>query len=425
MLKKFSTVPWLSGCNIYEVNLRQYSQAGSFNAFSESLPRLKAMGVQLIWLMPVTPISLLKRQGSLGSYYACSSYVRTNPEFGHAGDFGTLVQTAHACGIKVIIDWVANHTGWDHEWTSLHPEWYQQDAAGNFTERNGWKDVIDLNYANTEMRQAMISAMRYWVEAFDIDGFRCDMAHLVPLDFWEQAREACDTIKPLVWLAETETPSYHDVFDISYAWDWMHLTEKYARNEVTLADIRNTLHTYTSAYPPGSWKMYFTSNHDENSWNGTEYEKYGKSARAWAVFTATWTGGIPLVYSGQESPNTHRLAFFDKDPIQWNEPLQLDVFYRTLLQWRSKSPAIREGETFLLPSENDDKLMAYLRKKDEAVVLVLLNVSGQDRIKIKVDHPWIRGDFRNLFSGMVFPMNGPQTFELQAGEFFVYVRESL
>lgn len=422
MLKKFSTVSWISGCNIYEVNLRQYTQAGSFAAFAESLPRLRAMGIRVIWLMPVTPISLLKRQGSLGSYYACSSYTDTNPEYGSVDDFASLVNTAHALGIRVIIDWVANHTGWDHEWTIQHPEWYQQDAAGNFTERNGWEDVIDLDYGNKEMREAMISAMLYWVKTFDIDGFRCDMAHLVPLDFWEQAREACDAVKPLLWLAETETVSYHDVFDISYAWNWMHLTEKYTRGETSLAEIRNALHSYTSAYPNGAWKMFFTSNHDENSWNGTEYEKYGKSARAWAVFTATWTNSIPLVYSGQESPNIRRLAFFDKDPIAWNEPLLLDDFYRTLLQLHHESPAIKEGETFLLPSDNDDKIMAYLRKKNEAVVLVLLNVSGQDRVKIQVNHPWVRGDFRNLFSELIFRMDGAQVFELQAGEFFVYVK---
>ncbi|MES2005353.1 MAG: alpha-amylase family glycosyl hydrolase [Bacteroidota bacterium] len=421
MDKIFSTVDWASGSNVYEVNIRQYSREGTFAAFSKHLPRLKEMGVEILWLMPITPISVKERLGTLGSYYACSSYTDINPEFGTLSDFKALINDAHALGFKLIIDWVANHTGWDHHWTSEHPEWYVKDAKGNFTEINGWNDVIDLNYNSSDMRMAMIDAMKYWVRECDIDGFRCDMAHLVPLDFWKQARAACETSKPLFWLAECEVVNYHDVFDASYAWAWMHTTGQQAKGEAFLHDVREILHGY-SQYPPGAMKLFFTTNHDENSWNGTEYEKYGKAAQAWAVFTASWQG-LPLIYSGQESPNTKRIAFFNKDLVEWNEPCRLQQFYQTLLQLRKRNKAITEGETFVLPSSYDNQLMAFIRKKNEQVVLVLLNLSKQERATVTVENPWLTGKFTNIFSGLSFSFNGMESFELQAGEYFVYELE--
>ena len=418
MDKNFSTVGWAKGSNIYEVNIRQYTTEGTFSAFSKHLPRLKEMGVTILWLMPITPISEKIRQGTLGSYYACSSYTGINPEFGNLDDFKNLVNESHALGFKLIIDWVANHTGWDHHWTTEHPDWYLKDAKGNFTEKNGWHDVIDLNFDRTDMQMGMIEAMKYWVTECNIDGFRCDMAHLVPLDFWKQARLECDKLKPLFWLAECETVNYHDVFDATYAWWWMHETNDHAKGISTLSKVREVLHAYTQ-YPQGAIKLFFTANHDENSWNGTEYEKYGNAAKAWAVFTCTWQG-MPLIYSGQESPNTKRLKFFDKDLVEWNEPLQLQDFYQTLLQLRKTNSAIAEGETYILPTASDDQLMAFIRKKNEDIVLVILNVSMQDRLKINVENSWLQGKFRNAFSGMDFIFSGKESFELQAGEYIVY-----
>ena len=226
MAKDFTAVAWSYNTNIYEVNLRQYTYEGSFNAFAIELPRLKDMGIEILWFMPITPISIEKRKGTLGSYYACSDYTDTNPEFGSLDDFKRLVNDAHQLGFKVIIDWVANHTGWDHRWTIEHPDYYLKDGTGEFTERNGWDDVIDLDYTNPQLRIAVIDAMKFWVEEFDLDGFRCDMAHLVTLDFWKQARAALEPIKKLFWLAECEEISYHDVFDTTYTWRWMHRTEQ-------------------------------------------------------------------------------------------------------------------------------------------------------------------------------------------------------
>ena len=403
---------------MYEANIRQYTPEGTFNAFAEHLPRLKQMGVDILWLMPITPISRLKRQGSLGSYYACSSYTSINPEFGTLEDFKALVNQAHALGFKLIIDWVANHTGCDHHWTVEHPDWMMKDADGNFTEKNGWNDVIDLNFEVPEMRAELIEAMRYWISECDIDGFRCDMAHLVPLDFWQQARLSCELIKPLFWLAECEVVNYHQVFDVTYAWWWMHETDRYHKSHATLHDVRNVLHEY-SHYPKDALKLFFTANHDENSWNGTELEKYGRSARAWAVFCFTWHG-MPLIYSGQEVMNKKRLKFFDKDCIEWEEAPILAEFYSILAGLRKSNPAIFHGESFILPSGYDNDLMAFMRRNGDHLVLVLLNVSSHSKLSIKVDHEWLKGRYRNVFSGMEFELHHAETFELQSGEYLVY-----
>ena len=423
----FKTVEWMKDKTIYEVNLRQYTEAGSFKAFEAHIPRLKEMGVEVLWLMPVTPISEKGRKGSLGSYYACSSYTKLNAEFGSEQDFISLIQLAHKHEMKVIIDWVANHTGREHEWMEPHPNWFSRDAGGNFTERNGWDDVVDLNFENQDMRAALIGAMQYWVRTFNIDGFRCDMAHLVPLDFWSKARKACETIKPLFWLAECEDIEYHSVFDASYAWSWMHATLKV--EELGVNEIYNQLHAYAQ-YPKGAYKLFFTSNHDENTWNGTEYEKYGIAAKAWAVFTFMWKG-IPLIYSGQELPNYKRVAFFDKDSIDWTNAPQLASFYKTLIQLRKKYNCIVDGDSFNLPTSNN-QVMAFLRyghqpenkpenKSEKQTILVVLNFSHQIQ-KVELAHDYLQGQFINAFSGLSFAFNKQVSFELMPGDYFVYVK---
>lgn len=218
-----SKVPgWVASTNIYEVNLRQYTKEGTLSAFAKHLPRLKDMGVEIIWFMPVTPISVKNRKGTLGSYYACSSYVQVNPEFGTMDDFKNIVTQIHALGMKVIIDWVANHTGWDHEWTVAHPEYYNRNADGSFKPPvENWEDVIHLNFNNPQLREAMIDAMKFWVDECNIDGFRCDMAMLVPFDFWLEARKELDAIRPLFWLGEFDQwggdEPYALAFDVSYS----------------------------------------------------------------------------------------------------------------------------------------------------------------------------------------------------------------
>jgi alpha-amylase len=400
MSKLFSAIDWSYNSNIYEINTRQYTQEGTFNAFAEHLPRLKDMGVEILWFMPVTPISIEKRKGTLGSYYACADYTSINEEFGTLDDFKHLVKTAQGIGFKVIIDWVANHTGWDHRWTKEFPEYYLKDAKGNFTERNGWDDVIDLDYNNQELRKAMIEAMRFWVDECGIDGFRCDMAHLVVLDFWVEARAFLEGIKKLFWLAECEEITYHDVFDATYTWRWMHKTEEFSRNQTDVGGLWQLLQQYNDAFPAYAFRAYFTSNHDENSWNGTEYEKYGPAAKNFAVFSCLWNG-LPLIYSAQEMPNYRRLKFFYKDPIEWDGRYKLHDFYKTLLNLRKNNSALRACDesaiTHKLQSNEGNKVFSFLRKNQEREVLVILNFSGEN-IALEINDSSINGIFKNIFT---------------------------
>jgi glycosidase len=268
------------------------------------------------------------------------------------------------------------------------------------------------------MRIALIDAMEYWVRHFNIDGFRCDMAHLVPLDFWVEARTKLEKTRTLYWLAECEDLAYHQVFDTSYAWAWMHASKKVGQEVDGLQEVYHVLHQYAQ-YPKGAHKLFFTSNHDENSWNGTEYEKYGIAAKAWAVFTSTWNGQ-PLIYSGQELPNTKRLAFFDKDSIQWTDttPLLHD-FYKTLLTSRKQFPVLYSSNVFNLPTEG--AVMAYLKQDQGQIALVVLNFSTE-RQHVHVEHEAFNGKFTNLFSGLSFEFNGNSHFEMMPGEYIVYVK---
>ena len=423
MQRRFSTVAWSVNSNIYEVNVRQYTPEGTFNAFSNHLPRLRDMGVDILWFMPITPISLEKRQGTLGSYYACSDYKAINPEFGTLADFTALVKKAHDLGFKVIIDWVANHTGWDHIWTQTNPEFYKRDAAGKFYDTNNWHDVIDLNYYDHGMRAAMIEAMGFWVKECDIDGFRCDMCHLVPLDFWSRARTELDTIKPLFWLGETLDVPYLTVFDCLYGWRWMAATQKYFRQEITLSELKEVLHHYQYDLPAGTFPMLFTSNHDENTWNGTEYEKYGDMAGTLAVFNSTWNA-VPLVYSAQELPLRKRLPFFDKDEISWNGTPELHAFYKTLLQMRKQHPALQAGEAAkpqILITNDDERLLAFVRTCEGKEVLVLLNFSNQE-IAVQLPGAPVQGKFANVFTQQPVTVNASFSPRLKGWDYLVLVR---
>ena len=242
MSGSFKPLDWVKSTNVYEVNVRQYTEEGTFKAFAAHLPRLKAMGVETLWFMPITPIAQKNKKGSLGSPYACSDYTSINPEFGTMDDFKLLVETAHAMDFKVIIDWVANHTGWDHTWTFSNPEYYLKDAAtGDFKIASGMDDIIELDYNNPSLRNAMIKAMQFWVKELDIDGFRCDLASWVQLDFWLEARPKLDAIKALFWLGEfdeLDNPDYKPVFDASYSWRWMHDTEEFYKGKISGGYIR-------------------------------------------------------------------------------------------------------------------------------------------------------------------------------------------
>ena len=415
---------WKHNTNIYEVNLRQYTQEGTFKAFEKEMPRLKNIGVKTLWFMPITPIAQQNKKGSLGSQYAAADYTSINPEFGNMDEFKHMVNEAHRLGFKVIIDWVANHTGWDHVWTKTHPEFYLKDPDGKFHIASGMDDIIELDYKNKEMRKAMIDAMKFWVKETNIDGFRCDLASWVEVDFWVEARPEVEKLKPLFFIGEydeLENPDYGKVFDASYSWKWMHKSEDYYKKNEPISELTDLLKKY-SAIGDSSMRAWFTSNHDENSWNGTEFEKYGDITKPMAVFSATWNG-IPLLYSGQELPNLKRLEFFEKDVINWNGKYEMADFYKTLLNLKSSNPALRGGDanvsTFLLNTTANDKILAYIRKNGKNEVLVVLNFS-KEPVNFIIQDENVSGDFKNVFDKTKRNFTVGKDFNFKVSDFAVF-----
>jgi alpha-amylase len=421
---EFKTVSWSLDSNIYEVNLRQYTRKGNFRAFAGHLQRLRDMGVEILWFMPITPISRMGRLGTLGSYYACSDYLNTNPEFGSVEDFKWLVERAHEYGFKVLIDWVANHTGWDHIWTTEHPEFYRKNTDGAFYDSNGWADVIDLNYDSRELRNAMIRAMKFWVETCQIDGFRCDMAMLVPLDFWKEARRILDSIKPLFWLAECEEINYHEVFDASYTWKMVHMMESFWKKSSDMQGLMQVLYYYSHQFPAGSIRAFFTSNHDENSHSGSEYERLGDAALPFAVFCCLYDG-LPLIYSGQELPNLKRLLFFDKDEIDWDRTVLLSDFYKTLLLLRKANPALKSGDprrsAIILSNTKADRVLSFIRRFEKDEVLVILNLTAESNSVIITGHI-LAGSYKDLFNAGAPDFISGQPILLNPWEYRVYIK---
>ena len=418
----FTPPAWVYHTNIYEVNIRQYTPEGTLNAFAEHLPRLKEMGVETLWFMPLQPIGKKNRKGTLGSYYSISDYISLNPEYGTYDDLASVIDKIHELNMKVIIDWVANHTAWDHVWTLTRPDFFSKDEAGNFRPPYpDWADVIHLNYGNDELWDAMVDDMKFWVSNFDIDGFRCDMAHLVPLDFWQHARTRLDKEKKLFWLAETEEAKYHEVFDASYTWEFLHKMEAFWRRETDINGLVEVLQRYQITFPENALRMFFTSNHDENSHSGSEYERMGQAAKVFAVLCATWRG-IPLVYSGQELPNTHRLRFFEKDAIPWTGNSGLHHFYKTLLNLHSIHPALHAADKsaypLLMPTMQDDKLFSFLRRKEDRAVLVILNLSDDDT-NVTLQNENITGRYKNVFTGEFTDLTNA-SLSIKAWDYLIY-----
>ena len=423
------TVPeWTKNAVLYEVNIRQFTPAGTFKAFGEHLPRLHDMGVDILWLMPIHPISKKNRKGTLGSNYAVADYNAVNPEFGTMQDFKDLVKQAHDLGMRLIIDWVPNHTGWDNPWITEHPDWYTQDSLGNIVDPIdpstgkswGWTDVADLNYDKVEMRKAMIEAMSFWVNETGIDGFRCDVAHGVPLDFWEQANTSLNSIRPLFILAEAEKPELRNEggFLADYSWKFKDLTNAIAKGEKKAFDINTYLALDQASYQQG-YHIYFTSNHDENSWAGTEFERLGNGHQAFAVLCAT-IDGMPLIYSGQETALDKRLEFFEKDTIEW-EGSEYDDFYTTLFDLKDKNKALWNGEAGGRPlslSMDDEDVFAFHREKDGDRVVVVVNLSNEEK-NVQLKDSSLDGAYSNVFAKGTVEFTSEMTIYLKPWDFLV------
>lgn len=392
---------WSHNATIYEANIRQHTNEGTFAALTDDLERISDMGISILWLMPVHPIGELNRKGGKGSYYSVQDYKGLNPEFGTEDDFRKLIHEAHRQDLYVILDWVANHTSFDHVWTEDHLDWYNLDSLGNLQMPEGtdWSDVADLNYENEEMRAAMIDAMAYWVREFDIDGFRCDVASYVPTDFWNDCTDSLRAIKQDIFmLAEAEHPELHEkAFNAGYAWEWLHIINGVAAGEKSLDDIHTYRMAADTAFPNGAYKMHFTTNHDENSWNGTVFERFGEAHLTYAALTFT-IDGMPLVYSGQEAGLNRALAFFEKDSVDWGNYKYQD-FYTKLLMLNDVNTALWNGDEGgdykRLQCNAPDKVFAFVRTKNEDQVVTICNLS-EEEVELQLEDLPV-GDFKSLF----------------------------
>lgn len=389
---------WTRNASIYEVNVRQYSAGGGFKAVAKELPRLKRMGVKILWIMPIQPIGSRERKGVLGSYYSIRDYNAVNPEFGTLDEFRALVKTAHRLKMKVILDWVANHTAWDHIWTRTHPEWYKRGPNGQeipYTYLSGdkpeyWTDVRGLDYTVPAVWDAQIAAMRWWIVEADIDGFRMDVASLMPLPFWLRARAELEAVKPgQFWLAESNDPAIHAVFDITYDWALFNVLADIGRGKKGAEALRAWVANGQAGFPADAYRMNFTSNHDENSWRSSDKDNFGQRFPLFAVLAATLPG-MPLVYSGQESGLDKQIKFFENDPIDWGT-YRNAALYTRLLRLKARHPAMANGSAggaVELLDAGDDAIFAFRRAKGRRSVTVVANLSDQARMT----RAWGQGD---------------------------------
>jgi glycosidase len=388
---------WTRNASIYEVNVRQYSAGSGLRAVTRDLPRLQRMGVKILWIMPVQPIGVRERKGVLGSYYSVRDYTAINPEFGTMEDFKALVRTAHKLKMKVILDWVANHTAWDHPWTKAHPEWYKRGPNGEeipYTYKSGdhtefWSDVRGLDYTVPAVWDAQIAAMRWWIAETDIDGFRMDVASLMPLDFWKRARAELESVKPgQFWLAESNDPAIHAVFDTTYDWALFNVLADIGRGKKGPEALHDWVANGQKGFPANAYRMNFTSNHDENSWRSSDKDNFGDRFPVFAVLAATLPG-MPLVYSGQESGLDKQLKFFEADPIDW-AGYNYAPLYTRLLRLKARHPALANGSAggaVEMLDPRNDAVFAFRRTKGKRSVTVIANLSGEPQTL----YPWVAG----------------------------------
>jgi len=404
---------------IYEVNIRQYSPEGTFVAFAKDLPKLKKMGIKILWIMPIHPIGIENRKEGLGSYYSVQNYTGINPEFGSLDDFKSLVSKAHEYGISVIIDWVANHTSWDHAWVKNNPDFYTKDKKGKMISPFDWTDVVELNYDNLALRKEMISAMKYWLNTANIDGFRCDVAMEVPTSFWEEASTELRKTKPIFMLMEAEQSDLmQHAFDMQYGWEAHHIMNDIAKGTKNVQDWDLYMQNRNLKYQKDDITMNFTSNHDENSWNGTEYERMGNATKIFAALTYL-IPGIPLIYNGQEYAFNRRLKFFQKDEITNKIPGVLFDFYCKLGKLKNTNTALNGGifpaSYTRINTSLNDKILAFKREKFGKEALFIGNMSA-NVANFTIESS---GSYKDYFLRKKITLSKGKTFELQPWGFLI------
>lgn len=418
---------WSYNAVIYELNTRQFSEEGNFRGVSRQLQRLKGLGVDIIWMMPIFPIGEDRRKGSLGSYYSIRDYKAVNPEFGTLDEFKDLVTEAHALGLKIILDWVPNHTSRDAVWTSQHPDWYEFDeVAGEIATPFDWSDTAKLDYANKDMCLEMINSMKFWLTDTGIDGFRVDMAMLEPIEFWNRCTPALEEVHPdLFMLAEAEGPEFHErAFDASYAWDMHHLLVKIARGEANADSMRERLRWEALHYPAEALRMQFTSNHDENSWSDTEFARMGAAAKQMAALTFILPG-IPMIYNGQEVASNRKLEFFDKDLIEWNAPNEFTRLYEDMCALRHSNPTLqsggRGGNLWAIDNSEPWRIFAVKRTLGEHTVIGLFNFSNSGADVRFYDEDF-NGTYKQIGSPLKAQLESDSNFYIAPHGFFVYYK---
>ncbi len=394
---------WARNAIIYQLNTRQFSAEGTIRAAQEQLPRLKALGVDIVWLMPIHPIGLQNRKGSAGSPYSVRDYRAVNPDLGTLADLKAFTAAAHAQGMHVILDWVANHSAWDNPLHAEHPDWYKKDwkGANRPTPWWDWSDIIDFDYSKPALRQYMTEAMKFWVRKGGIDGFRCDVAGYVPLDFWENARLELDAIKPVFMLAEFDMRDVHKrAFDASYAWKWNNALHDIAMGKADTGALFGYYSELESAWPKSAMRLTYTENHDQNAWEGTEFERFGPALNA-AIVLSFVGNGLPMIYSGQEAGNERRLKFFERDPIQWRDHPN-NVLFAKLIAFRKSHAALANapwGATMVpVVNSSPQRVFSFVRQSDGDKVFALFNFSAEPQSVHFSDGP-AAGIYRDFSSG--------------------------
>lgn len=410
---------WSYSAVLYEMNVRQLTKEGTLAAAAERLEFLRQLGIDAIWLMPIYPIGVEGRKGPLGSYYSIKDYCTINPEMGTMADFDSFVTKAHSLGMKVLLDWVANHTARDAEWISHRPaDWYEREADGEAKVPWDWTDTAKLNYANHDVWRGQIEAMRFWVEKHNIDGFRCDMAMLVPIEFWQQASEVLHAVKPDIFmLAEAEELNLFDrAFDMCYAWEIHHTMCDIAKGTRRVWDLRNMMYADRERYPREAMKMMFTSNHDENSWSGSEQQRFGAALEVMTALTFLWEAAMPLIYTGQEVGYDHSFEFFAKDPIPCYEANATTELYRKLTHLKHSQKALQAGELGgrVIEIENNAKdcMMTFVREVEGSRVVAILNLSPYT-IHADFNTGIYSGEYTDAMSGerRILPLHVEQDIE--------------
>jgi len=413
---------WTRNMVLYEINVRQFSKSGTFAGVDSSLTKIRELGVNVLWFMPIYPIGEVNRKGELGSYYSIKDFKAVNTEFGTVEEFRALVSRAHDMGFHVILDWVGNHSSWDNHLVAEHPDWYAKDSTGKFVSPFDWSDVVQFDYKALPLWDYMIDAMKFWVADIGVDGYRCDFPGLVPEEFWFKATTRLNSVKPVLMLAEDEEHSYllERAFDMNYGWAHHHLMNAVASGKRMPTALDTLMMKELTYYPADSYRLRFMTNHDENSWNGTIDEKMGDAQKAFAVYLFT-IPGVPLMYNGQEADLDKRLEFFERDPIEWKET-ELTDFYKNLCNLRTTNPALRhgvEGGSFeILRNSEPKKVMAYKRVKDDNELLTIINFSSKP-VTATIRTGLMGGTYRNVFTGEEVEIRPRKPVNLEAWNYLV------